>query len=57
MEKIIIRKLFIYTEWGSQAIPYILDISKLDTSEDEIILCVQEQIYGDNNLNKLQEKK
>ena len=41
-----IRQWFIFTEIGSQAIPYILDLSKEDVSDDEISICIYEQIYG-----------
>ena len=47
METIKIRKWFIFTEWGVNTIPYILDLSKEDVSNDEIALCISEQIYGD----------
>ena len=47
MKTIKIRKWFIFTEWGVTAIPYVFDLSKEDVSNDEISLCVQEQIYGD----------
>lgn len=45
MTKIKIRKWILFTEFGMDAIPYILDASKLDVSEDELVLCIQEQIY------------
>ncbi len=47
--KITIRKWFIFTEFGMDAIPYILDASHLDVSDDELAWCIQEQIYGDKN--------
>ena len=42
-----IRKWFIFTEWGVTAIPYVLDLSNEDVSNDEIAMCISEQIYGD----------
>ena len=42
-----IRKWIIYTEDSPQAIPYILDLSKIDAIDDEIAWCIQEQVYGD----------
>ncbi len=47
--KITIRKWFIFTEFGMDAIPYILDASHLDVSDNELAWCIQEQIYGDKN--------
>lgn len=46
--KIKIRKCFIFTEFGPDAIPYIFDLSKEDVSDEEIAICVKEQIYGDS---------
>jgi len=46
--KIKIRRWFIFTEFGVDAVPYILDLSNEDVSEDEIALCIQEQIYSSN---------
>lgn len=40
-----IRQWFIFTESGSQAIPYILDLSKEDVDDNEIALCIEEQFY------------
>ncbi len=36
----------IFTEFGIQAVPYILDLSNEDVNSDEISLCIEEQIYG-----------
>jgi len=44
--KLGIRRWFIFTEGGPQAIPYILDLTGEDVNDDEIALCIQEQIYG-----------
>ncbi len=44
--KITIRKWIIFTEFGINAVTYILDTTYLDCLEDEIALCIQEQIYG-----------
>jgi len=46
MKKIKIKKWIIYTDFGINAIPYILDSTKEDVSEEELSLCIQEQIYG-----------
>jgi len=40
-----IRQWFIFTEIGSQAIPYILDLTGEDVNDDEISICIHEQIY------------
>ncbi len=40
-----VRQWFIFTETGSQAVPYILDLSKEDVNDDEISMCIHEQIY------------
>lgn len=45
-EKVIIKKWIIFTEFRMNAIPYILDSSKLNVTEDELALCIQEQFYG-----------
>lgn len=44
--KIKIRKWVIFTKFGRNAVPYILDASKLDVSEEELSLCIQEQVYN-----------
>lgn len=46
-DKITIRRWIIFTEFGMNKIPYIIDASKLDVSEEELSLCIQEQIYKD----------
>jgi len=45
--KIKIRKWGIFTEFGASAVPYILDATKLDVSDDELCYCISEQVYGD----------
>ena len=40
-----IRRWFIFAGFGTEAIPYILDLPK-EINEDEIALCIQEQIYN-----------
>lgn len=45
-EEIKIKKWIIFPEFGTNAIPYIFDASKEDVNENELALCVQEQIYG-----------
>lgn len=44
--KVHIRRWFIFTEMGIEAIPYILDLSNENVNDDEIAYCIQEQIYG-----------
>jgi len=41
-----IRKWFIYTESGTQVIPFILDLSNENVNDEEIAWCIQEQLYG-----------
>ena len=43
--KIRIRKWFIFTESGTQAIPYILDLGNEKVNDNEIAMCIEEQIY------------
>jgi len=45
-EKIKNKIWIIYTEFKFGAVPYILDVTNLDVSDDEISLCIYEQIYG-----------
>ena len=41
------RQWMIFLEWGSQAVPYILEIPKEENvNEDEISLCIAKQYYG-----------
>jgi len=42
-----INRWILFTEEGIQVVPYILDLSNEDVNEDEISLCIQEQVYGD----------
>lgn len=32
-------------DFGRKAVPYILDSSKLNVSEEELCYCIQEQLY------------
>ena len=48
-EEIKIRRWVIFAKFGMNEVPYILDTTNLDVSEDEICLCIQEQIYGESN--------
>jgi len=41
-----IKIWFIYTEYGTQAVPYILDLSNEDVNDTEIAMCIDEQVYG-----------
>jgi len=43
-----IKHWMIFTEFGTQAVPYIFRQPE-DVSDEEISLCIQEQIYGDKN--------
>ena len=45
-KKIKIREWMIFTELRRDAIPYILDLTNEDVIDDEICLCIWEQIYG-----------
>jgi hypothetical protein len=45
MEKITIKRWFIFTEFGPAAIPYIFDGTNLDIIDEEIDLCILKQIY------------
>lgn len=40
-----IKKWIIFTEMGAKAIPYILDLTEEDVNDDEIALCIEEQIF------------
>ena len=48
--KIKVKWWIIFTEFGTQVIPFILDLSKEDVNDDEIALCIQEQMYGKRNI-------
>jgi hypothetical protein len=50
--KIKIKKWFIFTEFGAQAVPYILYTTNLDVDDEEITLCIREQIYRDKKWKK-----
>ena len=41
-----IKTMYIYTEIVPNAVPYVLDLSKEDVSDEEIAICLYEQIYG-----------
>lgn len=43
--KIKIRKWIIFTEMGSHAIPYILNLSNENVCDDEIALCIEKQLF------------
>jgi hypothetical protein len=45
MEKIMFKKWFIFTEIGPDAIPYIFDGTNLDIIDEEIDLCIVNQVY------------
>jgi len=44
-----IRRWFIFTEGGFDAVPYILDLSNEDVNDKEIAMCIEEQIYTTPN--------
>ena len=46
--KIKLNRWIIFTEFGRNAVPYILDFKNGEENDDEISLCIQEQIYGDS---------
>ena len=47
--KIKIRNWILFTEIGINAVPYILEFKgkELELNDDEIALCIQEQVYGE----------
>ena len=45
--KIRVRTWHVFTGWGIGAIPWIIDLTNEDVDEDEISLCIQEQILKD----------
>jgi hypothetical protein len=45
MRKIFIRKWILFTDTEPKA--YILDLSNEDINDNEIAMCIQEQVYGD----------
>lgn len=44
-QKIKIRKWFIFTKFETNAIPYIVNASKLNVSEEELLLCIEKQLF------------
>ena len=44
--KIKIKKWYMYLSFNSSKC-WILDTSNLDVNEDELTMCINEQIYGD----------
>lgn len=47
--KIQIRTWIIFTEAGANAVPYIIDLSNEDVDDDEIAMCIEEQIFKNGN--------
>lgn len=45
--KIKIKTWIIFERFGRNESPYILDSTNLDVSEEELSLCIMEQIYGE----------
>ena len=48
--KIKIRKWILFTEFGMNVKPYIVDTSDWGISNEEISINIQEQIYGDKQI-------
>ena len=46
MKRIRTRIWIIFPEWKQQAIPLEMDLSNEDVDDNEISLCIQEQVYG-----------
>jgi len=46
MKRIRTRIWIIFPEWKQQAIPLEMDLSNENVKDDEISLCIQEQVYG-----------
>jgi len=44
-EEFKIKRWFIFTEYGAEVVPYILDLSNEEVNDDEIAWCIQEQVY------------
>ena len=40
-----IRNWIIFTKFGVNSIPYILNANKLNVNEDELALCIEEQLF------------
>jgi len=40
------NKWIIFEKFGTNEVPYVLDTINLDVSEEELTLCIEEQIYG-----------
>ena len=43
--KITIRKWYVYPSF--EEVPFIIDLSNEDVDDDEISLCIREQLFGD----------
>jgi len=41
-----IRRWILFEKSGVNEVPYILDAKGLDVLEEELCLCIEEQIYG-----------
>jgi len=56
--KIWIRRWFIFTEGGFDAVPYILDLTNENINDDEIAHCIEEQVYKTplSSIAKVKEK-
>ena len=46
MKRIRTRIWIIFPKWKQQAVPLEMDLSNEDVDDDEISLCIQEQVYG-----------
>jgi hypothetical protein len=54
--KIRIRKWYLF-KFGTDTIPYILDLSNEEVNDDEIALCIQEQVYSKEESKSIQPLK
>ena len=52
-----IRKWFIFTEFGTNEIPCVLDLSNEDVDDEDIAWCIQEQLFGKYAFQNLNEQE
>ena len=45
--KLKIKTWIIFKKFGMNQIPYFLDSTNINISDEELALCIQEQIYGE----------
>ena len=41
------EKTWIMMDWNAKSVKYVLDYTNLDVSNDELMLCIMEQVYGE----------